>query len=124
MSYTKQTWVTGDTITAEKLNHIEDGIDGISDILIVNVDYTGSANVLDKTYTEIKNALLSGQNIIICYEDVDEDEQYGYERRTYYPIVYLEENIVQSEGGTYYSVYFTNGTYQASSPDGVLTLSD
>lgn len=30
MSYTKQTWQTGDTITAEKLNHIEDGVDDVS----------------------------------------------------------------------------------------------
>lgn len=30
MSYTKQTWQTGDTITAEKLNHIEDGVDDLS----------------------------------------------------------------------------------------------
>jgi len=30
MSYTKQTWQTGDTITAEKLNHIEDGVDDAS----------------------------------------------------------------------------------------------
>lgn len=29
MSYTKHAWVTGETITAEKLNNIEDGIDGI-----------------------------------------------------------------------------------------------
>lgn len=28
MSYTKQTWATGDTITAAKLNHMEDGIAG------------------------------------------------------------------------------------------------
>lgn len=27
MSYEKQTWVTGEVITAEKLNHIEDGIE-------------------------------------------------------------------------------------------------
>ena len=27
MSYEKQTWVTGETITAEKLNHIEDGVE-------------------------------------------------------------------------------------------------
>ena len=26
MSYTKQTWSTGDTVTAAKLNHMEDGI--------------------------------------------------------------------------------------------------
>lgn len=30
MSYTKQTWQTGDTITAEKLNHIEDGVDALN----------------------------------------------------------------------------------------------
>ena len=27
MSYEKQTWTTGDTITAEKLNHMENGIE-------------------------------------------------------------------------------------------------
>lgn len=26
MAYTKQTWECGDVITAEKLNHMEDGI--------------------------------------------------------------------------------------------------
>ena len=29
MSYEKQTWANGDIITAEKLNHIEDGIEAI-----------------------------------------------------------------------------------------------
>lgn len=27
MAYTKQTWTTGDTVTASKMNHIEDGIE-------------------------------------------------------------------------------------------------
>lgn len=30
MAYEKQTWQTGDTITADKLNHIEDGINNSS----------------------------------------------------------------------------------------------
>lgn len=30
MSYTKQNWQTGDKITAEKLNHMEDGIEGLN----------------------------------------------------------------------------------------------
>ena len=30
MSYTKRTWVTGETITAEKLNNIEDGVDDLN----------------------------------------------------------------------------------------------
>jgi len=29
MTYVKQTWQTGDVITAEKLNHIEDGIEAV-----------------------------------------------------------------------------------------------
>lgn len=29
MSYEKQTWVTGDVITADKLNHMEDGIKSV-----------------------------------------------------------------------------------------------
>lgn len=30
MSYTKHAWVTGETITAEKLNNIEDGVDDVT----------------------------------------------------------------------------------------------
>lgn len=30
MSYTKHAWVTGETITAEKLNNIEDGVDDLN----------------------------------------------------------------------------------------------
>ena len=30
MNYTKHAWVTGETITAEKLNNIEDGVDNVN----------------------------------------------------------------------------------------------
>lgn len=44
MSYTKQNWQTGDIITAEKLNHMEDGIEELSKeydfILYHNIDST------------------------------------------------------------------------------------
>lgn len=29
MAYDKTTWASGDVITADKLNHIEDGIEGV-----------------------------------------------------------------------------------------------
>ena len=35
MAYTKQTWANGDTITADKLNHIEDGIEDASDVTAI-----------------------------------------------------------------------------------------
>ena len=53
MSYTKQTWETGDIITAEKLNHMEDGIsEGGGGVLVVH-DVDGT---LDKTWQEIYDA--------------------------------------------------------------------
>ena len=35
MSYTKQTWVNGDIITAEKLNHMEDGIENAGGVILL-----------------------------------------------------------------------------------------
>ena len=64
MSYTKQTWQTGDVITADKLNHMEDGIaagGGSSTPLIVTITETTDGNntiyTMNKTAGEIINAL-------------------------------------------------------------------
>lgn len=52
MSYTKQNWQTGDVITANKLNHIEDGIDIIPDIRIVNIEVSTS-DMIDFTVQSV-----------------------------------------------------------------------
>ena len=39
MSYEKQTWQNGDIITAQKLNHIEDGIPNVEAIKIFTFNY-------------------------------------------------------------------------------------
>ena len=63
MSYEKQTWTTGDTITAEKLNHMENGIEN-NGPLVVNVTESEieedgellTISTLDKTWQEISDA--------------------------------------------------------------------
>ena len=59
--YEKQTWVTGETITAEKLNHMEDGISS-GGVLVVHVTFNqGSATgTCDTSYATAKAAMLSG----------------------------------------------------------------
>lgn len=57
MSYDKQNWQTGDVITANKLNHIEDGIANGGGVLICNVTVDGSTGTLDHTWQEIHDAL-------------------------------------------------------------------
>lgn len=69
MAYDKQTWVNGETITQEKLNHMEDGIAnaGGGGVLVVNATKTsssGSTYILDKTWQEIHDAFLSVPVII------------------------------------------------------------
>lgn len=55
MSYEKNEWQTGDTITAEKLNNIEDGITS-GGVLIVTGEESDETMTLSKTWNEINEA--------------------------------------------------------------------
>ena len=66
MSYTPTNWQTGDTITAEKLNNMEGGIENAINPFIVTLtptlqDYSGT---MDKTVAEINAAYEAGQEIV------------------------------------------------------------
>ena len=66
MSYVKQTWITNDVITAEKLNHMENGIEAAAvDPFIVNLTPTEEdfSGVMDKTCAEITAAYEAGKDI-------------------------------------------------------------
>ena len=75
MAYTPNTWATGDTITAAKLNNMEQGIAsaGGGGVFIVNE----SNGTLDKTWQEISDAGFSllhrqdGEQLLqmFCAED-------------------------------------------------------
>ena len=61
MSYEPTEWKTGDTVTSEKLNKLENGVSDASEggALVVNltIDTSGTPKyVLDKTWQEIYNA--------------------------------------------------------------------
>lgn len=59
MAYEKQTWVTGEVITKEKLNHMEDGIaNGGSGIFLFSFTDVQTMT-LNKTWNEMKSALES-----------------------------------------------------------------
>lgn len=67
MSYEKQTWVTGDVITAVKLNHMEEGIEASSSdefipIFTIRYDTTGKVTATcDKTYEEVLAAIIANK---------------------------------------------------------------
>ena len=72
MSYIKTTWETGDVITAEKFNKMEDGIEsagGDDSVFIVNIDAEDNSGTItataDKTRQEMSAAVEAGKLIII-----------------------------------------------------------
>lgn len=71
MSYTPTEWQTGDTITAEKLNKLENGVadssgsGGDGNIFTIHYTIDGTFSVTsDKTYTEIQTAVAAGKELI------------------------------------------------------------
>ena len=81
MAYEKQTWSCGDVVTAEKMNHIENGIEeccgGGSTPLVINV--TKYADYDEGTYTytwdgdaaQLRAAWLQGQTIQLHFKMSD-----------------------------------------------------
>ena len=73
MSYEKHTWQTGETITAEKLNNLEDGIasnSGESNDFVVsfqNHPQQENKRISDKTIEEIYDACKVGKTIYGIY---------------------------------------------------------
>ena len=79
MSYIKQEWTTGDKITAEKLNHMEDGIEnassGSSELLLYwKEDQYGHTFFLDEECTNVafttKNNLESDSQAIQEFNNI------------------------------------------------------
>lgn len=76
MAYTPTSWVTGDVVTAEKLNNIESGIVGnetaignIKEAFIAEVTYDSeeTAYSCDKTYAQIAAAITAGYVTFVNY---------------------------------------------------------
>lgn len=70
MSYTPTTWAAGDTVTAAKLNKLEQGVASGGGVLVVHAS-DAEFPVLDKTWTEIKNAWDGGSIVITVTADND-----------------------------------------------------
>ena len=75
MAYTPKTWVCGEVITAEDLNHLENGLANASGgCLFVSGTMVGNdlhTQSLDKTPSEIKEAYLGGHSVIFKFESWD-----------------------------------------------------
>lgn len=65
MSYTPTNWQTGDTVTAERLNKMEQGIKNADSFIVTITQET--FYVADKTYHQISDAVTAGNSIYAVY---------------------------------------------------------
>jgi len=99
MSYTKQTWATNDIITAEKLNHMEDGIDSAASggggplAIRVSTDFDTGIMSLNKTWNEIRAAF---PNCYIEMMGIDPATGEYTEDYDYYSVMSVYDNLYNS----------------------------
>ena len=117
MSYTPTTWATGDTITATKLNKMEQGIAGAGGSGLIGYEN----GELDKNYNELNAMLESG--VIPWFIDVFDDSPELFTRALQLQRLYTYENTTYiatfaclDPNGNYTSVFV------ASSATGTLVL--
>jgi hypothetical protein len=105
MAYTPNTWATGDTITAQKLNNMEQGIAGAG-ALFVNIDV--DFGTLDKTWQEIHDASLVVPVMLVIEDGPYVDIYYltnVSSPENQYTCVFIEPNVT---GGA--AIEFTAAT--------------
>lgn len=106
--YTKQTWADGDIITADKMNHIEDGLNNLNGIgYRVAFSYTDDTASCNRTYEEIYTALSQGKNVFGVYDG------------KIFTIKYISKIDSESEAVVYPKIYFDN--YFMNEGSGILS---
>ena len=99
MAYTPTTWASGDVVTAQKMNKLEQGVASGS-CLVVTATRSGSTWTLDKTAGEIYQAFTSGMTVLVTHTD-------NYDGTD----VYFHHILVQCwmvDGNTDYRFYFSD----------------
>ena len=125
MSYTPTEWKSGDVITAEKLNHIEEGIENAGSsavaLIISPLDVTQEGHDLDfdKTFAEVDTAFRAGIPCLVAQEytrDTDGASHQVYKRLS---VVATEEVTYGNE--TYWNVEFNGYVFGHNTSDTILT---
>lgn len=110
MAYTPNTWATGDTITAQKLNNMEQGIANAGGAVQVGYTFADGTITLDKTWKEINDGMAAGNTYVIVFDL----EDFG----TYYWSVTVAVIAYAAYDSGNYSVNYGWGGFDTSTPTG------
>ena len=112
MAYEKNNWQSGDVVTSDKLNHMEDGIAG-GTLVIGGFSYTEDGDLVgtsDKTWQEIDYALAAGVRCVIIAVDMG-----GHIQLPVNSTVFVNE---------VYRILFNDTSAKTTSADGYPSISE
>lgn len=101
MAYSKNTWATGDTITAEKLNHMENGIASSLELHTVYDDETMETRYSGEEIQSIATNLPDRLAVVV---DFTSDPEYPNYRNDIYRLSAVTEDQNHVPVGCVYSV--------------------
>ena len=107
MSYTPTVWKTGDIVSSQRLNKLEEGVKGAYEVMVINT----TDGTLDKTWQEIYDAMAQGK---VCVVRSDNGTTEGRINTFVVISVYVAEGTYMLTADMY--------TYRASSATGTLSL--
>ena len=128
MAYEKQTWQCGETITADKLNHMEAGIEeccsggGSAPLIVEVVEYTPtcepgctprSGTALSATWQDMKDAIDEGRNVYFLHEQTEG----GLTANVIEPL----DQLVWVEG-TMYATIFRSEAFDTETPTEMIVV--
>lgn len=116
MAYEKQTWETGEVITAEKLNHIEDGImenGSGNNLIILPFTEAGNTIVTTLTYSDITDVYAKYQSGDAVALTIDME---GESNRATLFVTSIQYNAAEYGNPEQYDVLAT-GIYSMADPN-------
>lgn len=107
MSYIPTNWKTGDIVSSQRLNKLEEGVRDAYEVMVIN----NNDNTLDKTWQEIYDAMAQGKLCVIRQVSVNPKVN---------KVKILTDIVisVQRESEEEYAVGVSNAMYSASSATG------
>ena len=116
MAYDKTNWQTGDVVTAEKLNKLEDGVANASSLPSVTATDNGDVlTVVEGAWAKATPSAVGGIEFINVTENVTEDDSVYTLDKTYNEISAMVEDgkvpvtILVSEEPSSTDLYFVEG---------------
>lgn len=112
MSYTPTVWKTGDIVTSEKLNKLENAIPQ-GGVMMIGTEEIDDTTYLTATWQEINDAMRNGN--VVFVREIHDGEEYPFDVSISSLII---NKVYGDPNNNLYGVEYRSSNYETDSPNG------